>query len=127
MIVFVPESVHYYFQRACLRELASLRGVSGDKVFDAEGNCVVFWIEETAAGTIAGAQYKCTTCATLLALCEHLSDVLVGMKTEDAQRLTAGWLLELHPEIPESKKDRAWVAMQALQSAVKKQLQEAKG
>jgi NifU homolog involved in Fe-S cluster formation len=120
----VSESVYYYFQRACLRELAALRGVSGDKIFDGEGNCVVFWVE-ALSGTIAGAQYKCTTCATLLALCEHLSELLVGMKIEEAQKLTAAWLLELHPEIPNSKRERAGVAMQALQSAVKRQLSEA--
>lgn len=110
-------NVYHYFERACRRDPAPLNGSQGGKVVDEDGNSVVFWVE-TEGNRIVGAAYRCTTCFTLIALCEHLSEILGGMDLETARRYTAADLLGLHPEIPPSRRNRAELAVAALRSAL---------
>lgn len=62
--------------------------------------------------------YRCTTCATLVALCEHLSELVVDAAPGDVLQWTPDMLLNLHPEIPENKRDRITLALSALQASV---------
>ncbi|MGH9632557.1 MAG: iron-sulfur cluster assembly scaffold protein [Bryobacteraceae bacterium] len=113
--------IHDYFERACLRKLDPLRGRKGEVVYDSDGNCAVFWIESKAE-RIRSAQYRCTTCATLVAFCEHLSELVVGMKIEEAGQYSAEKLLSLHAEVPEMRKSRALLVIGAMRSAVQNNL-----
>ena len=74
------------------------------------GNCAIFWQDAP--------QYRCTPCVTLLAFCEHLSELAIGMPVEQAMRHNPDQLLALHPDVPQYKADRATLASEAFCSAV---------
>ena len=112
--------VYEYFQRACRREHPDPGGVAGDPVSDPDDNTVLFWLEATPGGRLVAAEYRCTTCVTLVSLCEHLAELLPGTTTGEAAEFSARSLLELHPGIPESKQGRASLAIEAMQSAIRK-------
>ena len=118
-------NVYHYFQRACQRDLRRLLGLPGNKITDDDGNSVIVWLR-CEHGIVVSAQYKCTTCFTLVALCEHMADLLPGMSLETAGTFPAEQLLSLHPEIPGIRSDRARLVIGAVRSALEKQL-ESKG
>ncbi|MEO8131848.1 MAG: iron-sulfur cluster assembly scaffold protein [Bryobacteraceae bacterium] len=106
-----------YFQRAFRRGAQARAGTSGMLIQAADGNCAIFWLD-AAEGVIRGARYRCTTCVTLLAFCEHLSELAVGTRLEQALRISSGHLLALHKDVPHYKADRATLASEAFHSAV---------
>jgi hypothetical protein len=113
-------TVYEYFQRACTRRPEQFRGIAGEKCTDAYGNSVVFALEPASSDRIATARYRCTTCFTLVALCERLAEELTSSSLADARLWTAERLLSLHPEVPAVRHDRAMLAVTAVQSAVRK-------
>ena len=113
-------TVYDYFHRACRRDPEQLRGITGDKCVDSEGNSALFSLQPETSGRIVAAQYRCTTCFTLVALCERLAEELTGATVTDASQWTVERLLSLHPEVPPVRHDRAMLAITAVQSAVRK-------
>lgn len=109
-------NVFDYFERACRREPQPLRGMAGETCVDPDGASAVFSLEVTG-DHIVKAAYKCTTCCTLVGLCEHAAEMLSGMRTDEAARWTAATLLARHPEIPPMRQDRASLAARAVASA----------
>lgn len=112
-------TVYDYFQRACRRDSDRFCGISGEQCFDSDGNSAEFRLD-ARDGRIRSAQYRCTTCVTLVALCEHLAEVLTGSALDEASSWTPERLLALHPEIPAMRRDRATLAVMAVQSALQK-------
>jgi NifU-like protein involved in Fe-S cluster formation len=110
-------SVYDYFERALRRDMGDFRSTPGNESTDVEGNRAVFNLDVDRR-RIATARYRCTTCVTLVALCEHLTDLLPGMTLEQARSFTAAELLRLHPEIPPGQRDRAVLAVAAAHSAL---------
>ncbi len=116
----MDKNVHEYFRQAW-RRLATrtdLNGCRGPIVFGPDGLCAAFEVC-LEQGRIARADYRCTTCVTLVALCEHLSELAVGMHADDISRLRPELLLERHPEVPPGRQDRAALALTAFTAAVK--------
>jgi NifU-like protein involved in Fe-S cluster formation len=111
------ENVYYLFQRACARPPDTATGTSGSKMSDDEGNSALFWIV-AENDCIRSAGFRCTTCFTLVALAQHLSELAVGMSLDAAATITADLLLGLHPEVPAERRGRAGLAVSAFQSAV---------
>jgi hypothetical protein len=109
-------TIYDYFERACRRPLAP---VAGEPIRDDEGNCAAFSIG-FADGRVATVSYRCTTCATLIALCEHLSELVTGLDAASVLRMKPEVLLVLHPEVPESKRAAAAIALKALQNALQR-------
>lgn len=93
--------------------MASHAGICEDE----EGNRAAFALQ-LAGAMVQGAEYRCTTCVTLVALCEHLRQAVIGATLPSASRWTAGTLIHLHPEIPECRHNRAHLAIRALHCAV---------
>jgi NifU-like protein involved in Fe-S cluster formation len=91
-------------------------------VFGPDRNCALFNLEFERA-RIVKAIYRCTTCVTLVAFCEHLSELVVGMPTEHALSLEAEYLLRYHREVPAGRRDRALLAVNALKIAIQCSLQ----
>ena len=112
-------STYDYVQRASRRGVQARAGAGGNLILDADGNCAVFWLQ-APDGLVATAQYRCTSCATLLAFCEHLSELAVGMPVEQAIEYGSDDLLALHPDVPKYKADRATLASEAFRSAAHK-------
>lgn len=110
-------NVYHYFQRACERATVTHVGLSGEKVVDEDGNSVVFWVD-SVEGCVLSTGYRCTTCFTLVALCEHIAGLLPGMDIEVARAFAPAQLLALHPEIPPERHHRATLAIAALRSAL---------
>jgi hypothetical protein len=115
-------STYEYFQRAFRRGALKLTGQPGEMILGEDGNCAVFWLD-ASAGRIASAQYRCTTCATLVAFCEHLAELVMGMELTKAYEYDADRLLSLHTDVPKSHGDRAKLAMEAFRSAVQRAIQ----
>ena len=109
-------TIHDYFQRACQRKLELFSGVPGERCQGPDGNSARFWLH-IERGRIAGAQFQCTTCCTLVGLCEHAIDLLSGMTLADAERCTPRRLLVLHPEVPAMRHDLATLVAEAIRSA----------
>jgi hypothetical protein len=112
-------TIYDYFQRACRRQAEPFSAETGQTCFDSDGNSAVFCLE-VRGNRIVGAQFRCTTCCTLVGLCEHASELLTGMSVADAGSWTARRLLVLHPEIPAARYDRAALAAEAIRSAAQR-------
>jgi NifU-like protein involved in Fe-S cluster formation len=112
-------STHDYFQKAFRRRVQNPPGSAGSVVEGADSNSAVFWVAATE-GVIGEAHYRCTTCATLLAFCQHLSELAIGMTLRQAMEYQAANLLAQHPDVPEYKADRAKLAADAFRSAVQR-------
>jgi NifU-like protein involved in Fe-S cluster formation len=110
----VPSTIYDYFERACRR---SLEPVAGEPIIADDGNCAVFSVGITA-GRVTAVSYKCTSCTTLIALCEHLAEFVIGLDTDAVLEMQPETLLELHPDIPQAKRPTSALALRALQSAV---------
>jgi NifU-like protein involved in Fe-S cluster formation len=117
-------SVLDYFHRACLRDGTVFTGVPGEPCFDREGNSARFWIEVRGA-EIARARFQCTTCCTLVGLCEHAAELLAGRTIAEAACYSSRELLMLHPEVPKGRRDRASLAAEAIRSAALRAQKEA--
>jgi len=70
-------------------------------------------------GRIEAVDYRCTTCMTLVAMCEHVAEALCGATVDEALKLSAGDLLHWHPEVPPVRHSRANLAIAAAQLALK--------
>lgn len=110
-----------FFERACRRERGTPFGMPGEPHLDPDGNSALFWLSLGKDRRIATVQYRCTTCFTLVALCEHLAELVRGVSPEAAAGWTPERLLSLHPEIPVYRRDRAKLAVAAMQSAAARQ------
>jgi NifU-like protein involved in Fe-S cluster formation len=109
-------SIYDYFQRACRRGVEPITGVPGNTCFDGEGNSARFWLE-TDGECILNARFQCTTCCTIVGLCEQAAELLIGMTVAEAAQCSPRKLLVLHPEIPTMRHDRAALVVDAVRSA----------
>jgi len=110
-------TIHDYFRRALWKPGFAAPAGPAAPLSLRDGNCAAFRLV-IAGGRVASARYRCTSCVTLVALCEHLAEVVTGMPLEEAERLRPEHLLGLHPEIPDAKRDRAVLAVQAMRAAL---------
>jgi NifU-like protein involved in Fe-S cluster formation len=110
--------IYHYFERSYRRQpqldLSSLRFVEDDEVQAG------FVIRIASTDRIETVQYRCTTCVTLMAMCEHIVEDLQGSTVAEARTLTAERILAQHPEIPPSRRSRAHLAAAAAQAALEK-------
>lgn len=67
---------------------------------------------------ISGVEYRCTTCATLVACCEALRLAAGGIRPAAALQLTAADLARLVPGIPGARRSRLAIAVRALHAAI---------
>ncbi|HXY09858.1 MAG TPA: iron-sulfur cluster assembly scaffold protein [Terriglobales bacterium] len=113
------KTIYDYFHQALRNSQNTLRDVPRELVSDNDGNCVAFEVSEEA-GRIREVRFKCTTCFTLVALCEHIVELACGMTISKAREIDREFLLELHPEVPPQLADRASLASQAFRAALQK-------
>ena len=117
-------NVFDYFERACRRGVEPVTGVPGDRCSEPDGTTAQFWFV-TDGDRIVHASFQCTTCCTLVGLCEHAAEMLAGMPVDEAEKCSAVSLLALHPEIPPMRQDRAGLVMNAVRSAALRAKMEA--
>ena len=101
------------------RPAGTLAGCKGEPACVPDGTSAVFAVGD-AQGTITVVGYRCTTCVTLVAFCEHLCDLVRGRPVSEAIGITEEKLLAFHSEVPPERQDRATIAVQALRSALRR-------
>lgn len=99
--------------------------MAGPVALGPDGNCASFHLE-LKRSRIVKAAYRCTTCVTLVAFCEHLSELAIGLSVEHALSLDAEHLLLYHREVPAERRDRALLAVNALKSAIHDSLERSR-
>jgi hypothetical protein len=87
----------------------------GALIRDEDGAVVCFSILSTS-GVVASAEYRCTTCATLVAACELLRVRSVGMHVDAIAQWRVDDVVAWLPGVPESRWSRIALALRALQS-----------
>jgi hypothetical protein len=85
---------------------------------DAAQNLRVEFHLEIESGRIRRIDYLCTTCASLIAYCEALVRLSCGRAVGEASKLSAGDLICVVRGVPAYRRDRAQLAVAALQQAL---------
>jgi hypothetical protein len=118
-------TVHDYFEAAYrgLGARSSAKGKPGPVVFGPDGLRAEFSVGVDAS-RVRTVSYRCTTCVTLVAMCEHLTELVSGLAISEANRWTAEGLLALHPEIPAERRERAHLAVAAFHAALSNSTKE---
>src|SRR5262245_40067033 len=110
-------TVSELFERGFRRNRAAPLPIEGAQLTDAEGNAVSFSLE-VADSEVAGLRFRATTCATLIAYCELIAEIVPGFRLEIARELTAANLVDALPGVPALKRKRAMLAIAAFRAAL---------
>jgi len=110
-------TVSELFERGYRRNRAAPLPVEGAQCADTDGNTARFSMV-IADGKIARIGFRATTCATLIAYCEYVAEIVAGFSLEIAKELTAAELVASVPGVPPLKQNRAILAIAAFRAAV---------
>jgi NifU-like protein involved in Fe-S cluster formation len=110
-------TVSELFERGYRRNRAASLPIEGAQCHDADGNSARFSLA-IADGKIARIGFRATTCATLIAYCEYLAEIVSGFSLEIAKELTAAQLVASVPGVPALKHERAILAIAAFRAAL---------
>ena len=110
-------TVSELFERGFRRNRAAPLTIEGAAFTDAEGNTARFSVDVTGE-TIAAVSFRASSCATLIAYCEYLADVMPGFRLDIASAFTATGLVEALPGVPALKRTRAVLAVAAFRAAL---------
>ena len=110
-------TVSELFERGFRRNRAAPLPIEGAQCTDAQGNAARFSVD-VADGKIAGVGFRASSCATLIAYCEFIAEIVPGFRPEIARELTATNLVEALPGVPALKRERAMLAIAAFRAAL---------
>jgi NifU-like protein involved in Fe-S cluster formation len=110
-------TVSELFERGFRRNRAAPLPIAGEPASDAEGDTARFSLD-VADGRIAGIGFRASSCATLIAYCELIAELMPGFGLAIARELTAGNLVEQLPGVPPLKRERAVLAIAAFRAAL---------
>jgi NifU-like protein involved in Fe-S cluster formation len=110
-------SISELFERGFRRNRLPPLAVEGTGCADAEGNTARFSLD-IAEGVIAGVGFRASHCATLIAYCEFVAEIVPGFRPEIAMEMTATNLVAAVPGVPALKRERAVLAIAALRAAL---------
>jgi hypothetical protein len=110
-------SVSELFERGFRRNRAAALPIEGAACRDADANTARFSLD-VANGKIANISFKASSCATLIAYCEYIAEIVPGFGLDLAQGLTPANLVDALPGVPALKRDRAVLAAAAFRAAV---------
>jgi NifU-like protein involved in Fe-S cluster formation len=110
-------SISELFERGYRRNRSAALSIEGTRQADAEGNTACFSLD-TTDGRIAGIGFQATTCATLIAYCEYIAEIVLGFRLEIAHELTAVQLVAAVPGVPPLKHERAVLAIAAFRACL---------
>jgi NifU-like protein involved in Fe-S cluster formation len=89
----------------------------GAPAVDSDGAQAIFSLTFDGA-IICQAEYRCTTCATLVACCEALRLAIDGGSVEQAAAFTSEELARRLAEVPQARHSRMRIAVRALHAAL---------
>ena len=105
------------FERGFRRNREAPRAIEGAACAGAEDNTVSFSLD-VANGKIAAVGFRASCCATLIAYCEYIAEIVPGFGPSIARELTATNLADSGPGVPALKRDRAVLAIAAFRAAL---------
>jgi len=110
-------SVAELFDRGFRRNHAEPLSIAGAPCADAEGNSARYSLE-LAGGKLAAIGFRATSCATLIAYCELIAEMVPGFSIEIAEGLSVRDLIGALAGVPEFKQPRAALAVAAFRAAL---------
>jgi NifU-like protein involved in Fe-S cluster formation len=110
-------SVADLFERGFRRNRAAPLAIEGMPCTDSDGNGARFSLS-VADGKIAGVGFHVSSCATLVAYCEFIAEIVPGFGLDIAQALAPANLVEGLPGVPVLKRDRAVLAIAGFRAAL---------
>jgi hypothetical protein len=110
-------SVSELFERGFRRNRAAALPIEGAACRDADGNMARFSLD-LADGKIAAASFHASSCATLIAYCEYIAEIVPGFGLDIAQGLAPANLVDALPGVPALKRGRAVLAVAAFRAAL---------
>jgi NifU-like protein involved in Fe-S cluster formation len=105
------------FERGFRRNRATPLPIVGAELSDTEGNTARFSLA-IADERIIDTNFRASSCATLIAYCEFIAELVPGSRLDLAKELTPADLIERVPGVPPLKRDRAVLAVVALRAAL---------
>ena len=105
------------FERGFRRSREMPRSIAGADCTGADDNTASFSLE-VADGRIAAVGFRASCCATLIAYCEYIAEIVPGFGLSIARELTATNLVDSVPGVPALKRDRAVLAIAAFRAAL---------
>ena len=112
-----------YFHQAMRNPGKVLTDPRSPLLFGEEDHCAAFEVHH-CGGRISDVRFKCTTCFTLVAFCEHIAELARGISFAEAGEIGPERLLELHPEVPAQLSNRADLASAAFRAALANTIRE---
>ena len=107
------------FERGFRRNRSAPLPVLGAELSDTDGNTARFSLA-IADERIVDANFRASSCATLIAYCEFIAELVPGARLEIVTALTAADLVEAVPGVPALKRPRAVLAVAAFRAALAK-------
>lgn len=116
-----PESlsVHEYFERGYCRSRDSLPACHGD-IVRGSGKLRAQFFLNVLDDRIQAASYSCSTCVVLIVYCERLAEMVSALLPIEAIEITPELVIREFPEVLPYKHDRAYLAVEALHSALRR-------
>ena len=105
------------FERGFRRNREAPLAIEGAATLDPDGNAARFSVD-IAGGKLLAVNFRATTCATLIAYCELIAELVPGMPADMAEQLSARDLVEGLPGVPPLKHARASLAVDAFRAAL---------
>jgi NifU-like protein involved in Fe-S cluster formation len=110
-------TVSELFERGFRRNRTAPLACKGAACTDAEGNTARFSLDYQN-GVIAAVGFRASTCATLIAYCEFIAEIVIGYPLEQAWALAASDLVDGVGSVPAMRRQRAILAGAAFRSAL---------
>jgi hypothetical protein len=105
------------FERGFRRNRMAPLRIAGAAWSGAGNNTAQFSVD-MGDGRLAAIGFRASCCATLIAYCEFIAEIALGLSLDIARALTAADLVESVPGVPALKHDRAVLAIAAFRSAL---------
>jgi NifU-like N terminal domain len=113
-----PPTLSDYIERGLRRRRAGPLPIVGEVRRDGDGRFAQFSVRMND-GVITDVAFDATTCVTLVAYCEVTAEWVTGHTVSAAaQRVRLHELARALPLVPEAKRDRALLAVQAVMATV---------
>ena len=110
-------TVSELFERGYRRSRTEPLPIEGEAVADAEGNAARFSVALDGA-RLAEIRFRASSCTTLIAYSEALTELLPGLDAALASQFTPQELVAVLPGVPPLKQSRAVLAVAAFRAAL---------
>lgn len=113
-----PFNVHGCFERGLATRRQPPLVYAGETVTSASGLWARFSMALDESRRLADVRFDCSTCTTLIAYCQALTELARGAGLDQAEAFSTDWLVPRLPGVPALKQDRAVLATAAFRAAV---------